>query len=52
MDFKIPLFGLKRSFSFHFTLGDAKTFYTPYPFGKLTDDAKKTCVPFGSGIME
>ena len=41
MDFKIPLFGLKRSFSFHFSLGVAKAFYTPFPFTKLTDDAKK-----------
>ena len=40
MVFKIPLFRLKRSFSFHFTLGDAKAFYTPFPFDKLTDDAK------------
>ena len=41
MDFKIPPFGLKESFSFFFTLGDAKAFYSPFPFDKLTDDAKK-----------
>ena len=52
MVFKIPLFRLKRSFSFHFSLGDAKAFYTPFPFDKLTDDAKKLRIPFGSGIME
>ena len=52
MDFKISPFGLKRSFSFYFTLGVAKAFYTPFPFDKLTDDSKKIRIPFGSGIME
>ena len=52
MDFKIPPFGLKESFSFFFTLGDAKAFYSPFPFDKLTDDAKRIYIPFGSEVME